>query len=542
MSLRTIAGVLAAFEPLDEGAFAAMLEGLSLRERRLVIGAANFHTLSTASPVRLTLHWGLGTEFPQLTSQLDTRDILDRPTFASVDVVRAKTDGPVETGPIHVAHSLISHDSAILESSMPGSLYWRLRQAVEHRYPLQYDLLRQRILNRRERTLQSKPIPRRQLSAEELAVAPIEPVEKPRAVLIGLHWLDLGGAERWAVETVRLTREAGFIPIVVTDRDSHQPWITRSEFDGALVVPLSFPMNEDDDHEERFLAGLVSEFALAGVIVHHCAWLYDRLPRLRNWLPQIPVVDALHIIEYAGGGYPATGVHLDPYIDVHHVISPQLVDWMTGPQQVDSAKIVLAPLTALTTEQSEAEFKAPSSADDPLRLGFIGRFVRQKRPYLFLKLLRRLQADGVPFSAIMHGGGELDDVVRQRIHDYGLGDVVEVRDHEAAVSETLGEIDLLVVSSQNEGITLTTFEALAAGVPVLSADVGSQNTIVHDEMLVPRAPHDFVEGAASAIAVLAAEPAARRAAWNEEMARARAFSEHESANDWMRRTLQAWNA
>ncbi|MFB6609579.1 glycosyltransferase [Agromyces sp. NPDC056379] len=543
MSPSTIAGVVACFEPNDLASFMAVVDRLSLREQRLAIAAANFRALChPATEIELILHRGNGGERPRLTSAPVHRhdDIRSRPVIGTLRFRAHSAVAPVVAGSNETFHALISPDTAMAEDDgTPMSAYWRLRQRIEHRFPLQYDLLRQRVLARRERGLHSRPLMRRPLTDEERAAAALPVVDgQQRAVLVGLHWLDLGGAERWAVETVKLVRDAGFLPIVVTDRESHQPWITRPEFDGAVVIPLSFPLDEPGD--ESFLRAILGDFDIAGVIVHHCAWLYDRLPLIKTWCPGVPVVDSLHIIEYAGGGYPASGVHLDPYIDLHHVISPQLADWLTGPQQVASEKVVLAPLVGLTVEQQHSGFV--DTAGDTLRLGFVGRLVRQKRPYLFLKLLRRLHDDGVPIRAIMHGSGELEGTVRQRIHDYGLDGLVELRDHEAPVSETLAEIDLLVVSSQNEGITLTTFEALAAGVPVLSADVGSQDTIVHDEMLVPRAPHGFVDDAAAAIAHLATDPEARREAWEQEMARARAFSAQESATEWMRRTLQAWNA
>lgn len=518
-----------------------VLGSLTLREQRLVVGAANFRALCTPSDdIELTIHRGRGGERPRLTSAaVDHGD--DLRTRPVIGVLRFAADAaPTSAGRARSSyHALVSPDSALGEDhGAPISLYWRLRQSIEHRYPLQYDLLRQRVLSRRERALHDRPLPRRALTDEERAVAALPSPTGQRAVLIGLHWLDLGGAERWAVETVRLVREAGMLPIVVSDKDSHQPWISRPEFDDAVVIPLSFPLDEPE--EESFLRSIVAQYDLAGVIVHHCAWLYDRLPLIRQWRPGIRVIDALHIIEYAGGGYPASGVHLDPFIDTHHVISPQLADWLTGPQGIAPEKVTLAPLVGLTVEQQRSAFAASSAA--PLRIGFVGRFVRQKRPYLFLKLIRRLHDDGVPISAVMHGGGELEGDVRRRIREYDLEGVVAVRDHDVPVEETFHEIDLLVISSQNEGITLTTFESLAAGVPVLSADVGSQDTIVHSDMLVPRAPQPFVEAATEAIVRLVGDPDARRSAWEEQMARARAFSAQESATDWMRRTLQSWNA
>jgi glycosyltransferase involved in cell wall biosynthesis len=541
LSPRTIAGVVACFEPSDPDAFMAVMESLSLREQRLVVGAANFRALcNPGTDIRLTVHRGTGAERPRLTSGVVSHrdDLRSRPVMGVLDVMTGDADDAAGRSQ-RSFHALVSPDSALGEDDgAPASLYWRLRQNIEHRYPLQYDLLRQRVLSRRERALHERPLPRRSLTEHEQAIEPLPSPGGRRAVLIGVHWLDLGGAERWAVETVRLVREAGMLPIVVSDKASHQPWISRPEFDGAVVIPLSFPLDEPE--EEAFLRAVVGGFDLAGVIVHHCAWLYDRLPLITRWRPGIQVIDALHIIEYAGGGYPATGVHLDPFIDIHHVISPQLADWLTGPQGVAPEKVTLAPLVGLTAAEQRSAFEESSSA--ALRLGFVGRFVRQKRPYLFLKLVRRLHDEGVPVTAVMHGGGELEGDVRRRIREYDLVDIVEVRDHDVPVEQTFREVDLLVISSQNEGITLTTFESLAAGVPVLSSDVGSQDTIVNSDMLVPRAPHAFVESASRTISRLVGDPAARRSAWEEQMARARAFSAQESATDWMRRTLHTWNA
>ena len=58
------------------------------------------------------------------------------------------------------------------------------------------------------------------------------------------------------------------------------------------------------------------------------------------------------------------------------------------------------------------------------------------------------------------------------------------------VSRTYEDADVLLVSSVNEGITLTTIEAISDGVPVLSANVGSQETLVSPTGTA--ATYDFV--------------------------------------------------
>lgn len=72
-----------------------------------------------------------------------------------------------------------------------------------------------------------------------------------------MHWLEAGGAERWALETVTLANNNGFLPIVVTDHDSQHPWITNPAFDNALVLPLTFPIQEKESDEPCFAHFLV---------------------------------------------------------------------------------------------------------------------------------------------------------------------------------------------------------------------------------------------------------------------------------------------
>jgi len=198
----------------------------------------------------------------------------------------------------------------------------------------------------------------------------------------------------------------------------------------------------------------------------------------------------------------------------------------------------LAPLARLTTRELH-EFR-PRAADAPFTLAYVGRLARQKRPYLFVRLVRTLVDAGLPVRAIVHGDGELAATTWREIRRAGLDDVVEFRPHTRPVADTWAEADLLVVSSLNEGLTLPTFEALASGVPVLSADVGSQRTIVGDSTLVPAAPAAFVRAAVATITALAASEDARRAVWEDERRRVDALAVHEDATSWMGRVIAGW--
>ncbi len=176
-----------------------------------------------------------------------------------------------------------------------------------------------------------------------------------------------------------------------------------------------------------------------------------------------------------------------------------------------------------------------------MTVAFVGRFTQQKRPYLFLRLAARLRArlgDRVRF--IVHGDGELASEVRADHARLGLAGSVQLRGTDQPVAQTLDEADVLVISSDNEGVTLTSFEADAHGVLVVSSDVGSQASVVLPELLLPRAPLPFLRAAEDVLVSLCED--AERAAHLlvEQRGKVDAFADLPRARDWTRSLYERW--
>lgn len=407
----------------------------------------------------------------------------------------------------------------------------RLRAALEVRTPVLTDRLMRALRARSHERLWAERLPRAGRPGRAL---PVAGDGAPRAVLVGMHWLDVGGAERWALDTVRMVAEAGLVPVIVTDRASRHPLATAPELRGAVWAVLG---SHDGD---ALLRGILAAFDVRGVLVHHSRWLYDRLAEVRASLPAVPIIDSLHIIEFGGGGFPVFAVREDASATAHHVISPVLAEWLVEHQGVAPEKVVMAPLATRAPGGDRGAEPAPRRDPEALVIAWIGRLVRQKRPYLMLRLVAELVRSGAPVRVILHGDGELDAHTARGIRRLGLAGVVERRGSADPVPSTLAAADLLVLSSAVEGITLTTFEAVDAGVPVLSADVGSQRTVVPPAGLVPAEPGAFVREAADRIRALARDEQTRRALWQEERRLVDELAAHEDAATWMRRTIATW--
>lgn len=538
---------------------------LSVREQRLFEGALNFHALM-APGRRLQLHFYDGTweSLPRLTDDSSfngmSRAFRARLFGAEMESLVAPEDRaalPAEEASIHLTghgarHLHISRDEVIAFDPpryVPTDPLRRVARAIRARAPLMYDEIRDVELLRHRRSYTSRAA-RRDYAAEfapggahddtRIVPAPPAPDGAPKAVLFGLHWFELGGAERWAFESIRIAREAGFLPIVLSNRDSQQPWISRPELDGALIIPFSeATVLSQTAGVEELLRAILRTYDVRGVVVHHNQWLYDRLDWIALSRPDIPIVDSTHIVEYRGGGFPLSSVLVDDTITTHHTISPSLARWMTETQGVAADKVVMAPLGGLTVEPGDATFR-PRVPGAPFTVAFIGRMARQKAPEVFVEAVHRLAGSPVPMRFIMHGDGDMATWVTDVIRGAGLEGVIERRTSATPVAATLDEADLLVVSSHNEGLTLTTLEAIAHGVPVVSTNVGAQSDIIPARGLVSRNVHLAVRQIEKKVTWLAEDETARELLWQEEHAAEQQLTHHVSASDWFAKEVSAW--
>ena len=127
--------------------------------------------------------------------------------------------------------------------------------------------------------------------------------------------------------------------------------------------------------------------------------------------------------------------------------------------------------------------------DTPL-LGIIGRLVPIKdHPTLFRAL--RLLPDGTraPHLLVVGDGGQREELQRL-VHLLGLASRIHFLGWRNDLEAILGEVDVVICCSRNEGTPVALIEAMAAAVPVLSTDVGGAGDLVaHGETgwLVPAA-------------------------------------------------------
>ncbi len=126
-------------------------------------------------------------------------------------------------------------------------------------------------------------------------------------------------------------------------------------------------------------------------------------------------------------------------------------------------------------------------SDVPL-LGIVGRLVPIKDHPTLFQALALLQTHGPAPHLIVAGDGERREALKRLAQDLGLASHIHFLGWRNDLEAILGELDVVICCSKNEGTPVALIEAMVAGVPVLSTDVGGVgDLIVHGETgwLVP---------------------------------------------------------
>jgi glycosyltransferase involved in cell wall biosynthesis len=125
-------------------------------------------------------------------------------------------------------------------------------------------------------------------------------------------------------------------------------------------------------------------------------------------------------------------------------------------------------------------------------VGTVTRLCRQKDPETLLRAARLMVELRPDARLVVVGDGPLRGEVERRVEELGLGGHVVLLGRRSDVDRLLPAFDAFVLSSRWEGLPRVVVEAMAAGVPVVSTDVGGIAEAVEDQvsgLLVPSGDH-----------------------------------------------------
>jgi len=168
----------------------------------------------------------------------------------------------------------------------------------------------------------------------------------------------------------------------------------------------------------------------------------------------------------------------------------------------------LAPL--LIAERRRGELRAELGVGAAPLIGIVARLVPIKAHEVFLEAARRVHAAAPAARFLVVGDGERRAELELRAAALGLADVVHFLGWRADIDRLYADLDVVVLTSRNEGSPVALIEAMAAGVPVVSTDVGGVADVVDHGRSGLLAPMDDARAVADHVLALLSDPDPRR--------------------------------
>jgi len=228
--------------------------------------------------------------------------------------------------------------------------------------------------------------------------------------------------------------------------------------------------------------------AVAPQIVHTHTTKAGVLGRLAAWSAGVPVtVHTFH-------GHHLSG-YFSPRVTKALVMSERLLARRTtrlvavGTQVRDDLLdagigrpdqyVVVPPGVALPTLPARDEARHALDLDpDDLVVAFVARLTNVKRPDRFLAMATAIAARHPTARFVVVGGGDLFESVREQAAP--LGDRIRFLGWRSDVETIYAASDLVVLTSDNEGMPVSLIEAALCGVPAVTTGVGSAAEVVLD--------------------------------------------------------------
>lgn len=267
-------------------------------------------------------------------------------------------------------------------------------------------------------------------------------------------------------------------------------WYEKFTSAFASVVLVDRACSHDQYY--KYVSTVIARLGIEVALISNSNEAYRCLPRLRSIFPNLKIVDVLHAEKWVGTSDEL--LWTTPYIDRRVCISNRLRDYMRERYQVfgidaqhaNTLNVIHNGIRVqhpLRQKDLKGEFKSRFRIpDDTKVISFVGRFSSEKQPLHFVDIAEELVLRTRPgtFKFAMAGDGQQFGQVEERISSRQLGHAFILTGLSDRVEELLADTYLLLVVSESEGIPFAILEAMAAGVPVISTDVGAIDEVIRN--------------------------------------------------------------
>lgn len=193
----------------------------------------------------------------------------------------------------------------------------------------------------------------------------------------------------------------------------------------------------------------------------------------------------------------------DRIITVTEGVGRELLELKIGvPAQYRTVPLGLELGPLLAAEERRGELRSELQVGDAPLIGIVARLVPIKAHEVFLAMAARLIRIFPTARFLIVGDGELRGALESRARQLGLSAAVLFLGWRSDLVRLYADMDVVVLTSRNEGSPVALIEAMAAGRPVVSTKVGGVSDVVQHGVTGLLAAVDDDEALAHHVATL----------------------------------------
>ena len=311
--------------------------------------------------------------------------------------------------------------------------------------------------------------------------------EKIRLLFI-FPWFKVGGADKFNFDLISKLDQNKYDITIVTTETSDYVW--RQKFEKyAEVFDLTSFLNRQD--WPAFIHYIIKSRNIDFVMQSNSYFGFYVIPWLKSEFPNVIFTDYLHSENWnwRNGEYPRDSVAVDSFLDKTYTCTNKLKESMKQNmgRTVDNVEVVYIGVDE--NEFDENKVNIFDNKDIELYkdryegkkcILFLCRISEEKRPILMLQIFKKLLEDDNDLLLLVVGDGDILPEMKSIAKAEKIENNIIFYGMQNNVKPFYKLADVSVICSLVEGLTITTYESLAMGTPVVTADVGGQKELVDD--------------------------------------------------------------
>ena len=306
----------------------------------------------------------------------------------------------------------------------------------------------------------------------------------------------MGGADRVNLDLANHLNKAFFSPHFLTTTASDNPWADRfAEFSQNL---FHLPQLLHVENYQYFLLSYIGLAHIKTVLISNSLVGYQVAAAIKQHYPEVQVLDLLHGEggQHEGGGFPRFSHPYEAHLDHRIVVTEYLKDLLCREYHIAANRITVIRngIDALRLAPDKVPHgryrKHLGLRPEDFVLTYLGRLAPEKHPEHVLSIAQLLlqEAPAAPLHIVMAGDGALaSDIRRTLAESPGLANRVHLPGYVHDPEHLLVDSDVVILTSEAEGLPLVALEAMSLGVPVLASAVGGLPELItngHDGYLI----------------------------------------------------------